>query len=191
MAARGKAGEDAYFDDEWMLDKLHRVGREIRKRYKVERKRRNPACIFPKIDLDFDRDPWNVERVNLKFGSGKKRDPVFEVRFGMDPETFEFSIKPVPLAWFHDEAFVRFLQEFVWQVPRDLGLVASMAHGGGQFSTSAKTWLQGSLLADDIATRLNHPELSTWISDYPNCDDRAFRATRRRFAAFRAVLEQY
>jgi hypothetical protein len=46
-------------------------------------------------------------------------------------------------------------------------------------------------LADDIATKLNHPELSTWIMDWPNPDDRAFRATRRRFQAFRDILQQY
>ena len=64
--------------------------------------------------------------------------------------------------------------------------MASMAHGGGQFSFSAKTYMQGSLLADDIAHRLDHPELSTWVLDYPNCDDRAFRASKARAAAFGA-----
>lgn len=190
-ATKGHAGEDAYFEDEWMLNKLRDVGREFKKRYKAGRKRGDPACIFPEFELEMDRDPWDVQRLNFKFSSGKKRDPTFEVRFGMDPETFEYSIKPVPLAWFHDDDFVRFLQKFVWDVPLELGLVASMAHGGGQFSTSAKTWLQGTLLADDITSKLNHPELSTWITDYPNGDDRALRATRRRFEAYRKVIAQY
>ena len=100
------------------------------------------------------------------------------MRFALDPETFEYSIKPVPLAWFYDAGFVRFLQSFVWEVAAQARAVASIAHGGGQFSLSAKTFLRGSLLADDIATRLNHPELATWIMDWPNPDDRAFRATR-------------
>jgi hypothetical protein len=191
MAAKGKTGEDAYFEDAWMRKKLHDVGRELKKRYKAGLKAGDPACVFPDFELEVDRDPWDVERLNFRFKSGKKRDPVFEVRFGMDPETFEYSIKPVPLAWFHDDDFVRFLQKFVWDVPLELGLVASMAHGGGQFSTSAKTWLVGSLLADDIATKLNHPELSTWITDYPNCDDRSFRATRRRLDAYRKIIAQY
>ena len=60
---------------------------------------------------------------------------------------------------------MRFLERFVWEVPRKRGLAPSIAHGGGQFSLSAKTFLHGSLLADDIATRLNHPELGTWIMD--------------------------
>ena len=67
-------------------------------------------------------------------------------------------------------------------MPHKLGLSPSIAHGGGQFSLSAKTFLTGSLLADDIADKLNHPELATWIMDWPNPDDRAFRATRRATA---------
>jgi hypothetical protein len=51
--------------------------------------------------------------------------------------------------------------------------------------------MRGSLLADDIATRLDHPELCTWIMDYPNPDDRAFRATASRLRAFERVLEAY
>jgi len=184
-------GEDAYFEDRWMLKKLHSVGRAIRKKYRRALRAGDAGCLFPELELGVDRDPWGVERVNLRFHSGGKSDEVFEVRLGLDPETFEYSIKPVPLVWFRDERFVRFLQVFLWDVPLRKKLGTSMAHGGGQFSFSAKTWLQGSLLADDIATRLNHPELATWISDYPNCDGRSFRATKRRFSAFQNVLEQY
>jgi hypothetical protein len=79
----------------------------------------------------------------------------------------------------------------VWNVPERLGLAPSIAHGGAQFSLSAKTFMRGSLLADDIATRLNHPELATWIMDYPNPDDRAFRATAKRLRAFETVLDAY
>ncbi len=190
MSAR-PGGEDAWMRDRWMLRKLHEVGHRLLESYERRRERGDSGCIFPDVELDVDRDPWDVERVNLRFSTGRARDPEFEVRFGLDPETFEYSIKPVPLAWFHDQRFVRFLSEFVWRVPRKLGLVASMAHGGGQFSFSAKTYLQGSLLADDIADRLNHPELATWINDYPNADARSFRATNERCAAFVRVIEQY
>ena len=113
------------------------------------------------------------------------------MRLSLDPETFEYSIKPVPLAWFYDERFVKLLEEFLWKVPRKLGLSCAIAHGGGQFSLSAKTFMIGSLLADDIAYKVSHPELATWMMDWPNPDDRAFRATRRRMAAFQAVVEQY
>ena len=115
----------------------------------------------------------------------------FEVRWTLDPETFEYSIKPVPLAWFYDRRFVAFLERFIWGAPLAAGLAPSIAHGGAQFSLSAKTFLGGSLLADDIADKLNHPELSTWIMDWPNPDDRAFRATRERHAAFERVLGEY
>lgn len=114
-----------------------------------------------------------------------------EVRVSLDPETFEYSIKPVPLAWFYDERWVTFLEEFLWKTPRKLGLSFAIAHGGGQFSLSAKTVMAGSLLADDIAAKLNHPELATWIMDWPNPDDRAFRATRQRRTAFEQILREY
>lgn len=186
-----RGDEDGWFESRWVLGRLRAIGRGLRDEYERRRARGDRACVFPAVDLDFDRDPWGVERVNLKFRSGRTDGPDFEVRFGLDPETFEYSIKPVPLSWFHDERFERFLSKVLWRVPREHGLVASMAHGGGQFSFSAKTYLQASLLADDIAYRLDHPELSTWICDYPNCDDRAFRATPSRAAAYEAVLDAY
>ncbi len=183
-------GEDAYFEDRWMLKKANAVGRRIVELYRKLAAEGDPACVFARVEREVDRDPWDVERQNLRF-SNARRGPDFELRFGLDPETFEFSIKPVPLAWLYDERFVAFLQRFVFDVPRKEKLVASMAHGGGQFSFSAKAFLGGSLLADDIATRVNHPELSTWILDYPNSDDRSFRATGRRLDAFRTTIDQY
>jgi hypothetical protein len=187
-------GEDDYFKDPYMLRTEKKVARALCKKYRALRRQGHPACMFAKAKLERDVDQWDVERENLIFhwdarGEGG-REP-FVVRFGMDPEVFEYSIKPVPLAWFYEERFVRFLQELVWDVPQELGLRAMMGHGGGQYSLSAKTFLQGSLLADEIAARLDHPELATWTLDFPNPDDRAFRATRERRAAFRAVLDAY
>ncbi|MEP7122254.1 MAG: hypothetical protein ABJE95_15140 [Byssovorax sp.] len=190
MSAR-PGGEDAYFEDGYMLGKLRRVGRAMEDRYNELRERRDPACLFGHVERKRDRDPWKVERVSLRFTAERGDEEAFEICFGIDPETFEFNIKPVPLTWLRDARFVRFLQLVVWDVPREHGLRPSIGHGGGQFSFSAKTWLQGSLLADDIATKLDHPELSTWICDYPNCDDRAFRATRARFEAFNRLLAAY
>jgi hypothetical protein len=191
MAAK-PGGEDAYFLSSYMLKTQKKVAKAIKKKYETRCKRGNhPACMFARVELDDDLDQWKVRRQNLLFHWEDDQFEPFEVRFTLDPETFEYSIKPVPLAWFYDERFVAFLEEFLWQVPLDLGLTASMAHGGAQFSLSAKTFLLGSLLADDIATKLNHPELSTWIMDWPNPDDRAFRATRRRFQAFRDILQHY
>ncbi len=184
-------GEDEYFDDAYMQRTARDIARAIEKRYCAQRKQGDAACVFSDVEHEQDVDQWKVKRQNLRFSWRDARSGTFEVRLGLDPETFEFSIKPVPIAWFYDPRFVRFLQQFVWDVPQSFGLRASIAHGGGQFSLSAKTYLQGSLLADDIASRLDHPELATWMMDYPNPDDRAFRATNRRRAAFERVLASY
>ncbi len=184
-------GEDAYFEDDYMVDTQKDVARAIKKKYERWRKEKHPNCMFASVDLHVDRDQWQVRRQNLDFHWADDTLEPFEVRFSLDPETFEYSIKPVPLAWFYDERFVGFLEEFLWKVPLKKGLVPSIAHGGAQFSVSAKTFLAGSLLADDIAYKLNHPELATWIMDYPNCDDRSFRATRQRLKAFQEVLGHY
>jgi hypothetical protein len=190
MAAE-EGGEDAYFKHPYMLRMQRKVARGIRKHYLARQKKKDPACIFARVELERDVDQWKVERQNLVYSRSKGSDDTFEVRFGLDPETFEFSIKPVPVAWLYEAGFVRFLQRFVWDIPLRCGLAPSIAHGGGQFSFSAKTFMRGSLLADDIATRLDHPELCTWIMDYPNPDDRAFRATAARLRAFERVLEAY
>ena len=187
-----EGGEDLYFEDDYILGTQEKVARAIKKKYEAKcRKGRRPSCIFDRVKLFADQDQWDVRRQNLNFYWPDDNLEPFEVRFTLDPETFEYSIKPVPLAWFYDERFVSFLEEFLWGVPEDKGLRPSIAHGGGQFSLSAKTFLVGSLLADDIAYKLNHPELATWVMDFPNCDDRSFRATRQRFEAFRKVLQHY
>lgn len=184
-------GDDAYFRDDYMLKTQKKVARTIKKRYKAQRQEGRAHCLFARVELDDDLDQWQVRRQNLLFYWADDSLEPFEVRFTLDPETFEYSIKPVPLAWFYDERFVAFLEELLWKVPRKLGLSCAIAHGGGQFSLSAKTFLTGSLLADDIAYKVSHPELASWIMDWPNPDDRAFRATRLRLAAFQKVLRHY
>ncbi len=184
-------GEAAYFEDDYMLRTQKKVVRSIRQRYEEQRKAGKAHCMFTRVKLEDDLDQWQVRRQNLLFHWGDEKLDPLEVRLSLDPETFEYSIKPVPLAWFYDERFMEFLEEFLWKTPRKLGMSFAVAHGGGQFSLSAKTVMNGSLLADDIATRLNHPELATWMMDWPNPDDRAFRATVRRTAAFRQILNDY
>ena len=184
-------GEVDYFGDEYMLATQKKVAKKIQKKYEAARAAADPSCVFAAVEVEADEDPWQVRRQNLRFHWDDRDLEPFEVRFGLDPETFEFSIKPVPLVWFYDPRFVAFLEEYVWAVPHDLGLSSSIAHGGAQFSFSAKTFLGGSLLADVIAAKLNHPELALWTLDWPNCDDRSFRATRERFQSFRDVLDQY
>lgn len=185
-------GEDTYFRSDYMVGKQRKVSADIRRRYEKRRRRHDdPACIFRRVTEESDLDQWGVARRTLSFRWKDRALENFEVRFSLDPETFEYSIKPVPLAWFYDPRFERFLEQFLWKTPLENGLSTSIAHGGAQFSISAKTYLTGSLLADDIATKLNHPELALWTMDWPNPDDRSFRATAERFTAFKTTLDQY
>lgn len=191
LSALGEKGEDAYFKDDYMLGTQREVARAIARRYRSKREEGADHCMFAECDLEEEVDQWKVKRQNLHFRWEDDDLDDLECKFALDPETFEWSIKPVPLVWFYDPRFVRFMEEFLWKVPLKCGLSVSMAHGGGQFSVSAKNYLHGSLLADEVAYKLNHPELSTWIMDWPNCDDRAFRATRRRYEAFKRVIDAY
>lgn len=190
MAAK-PGGEDAYFQDNYMLNTQRKVARTIKQRYQDQCRKGRPYCLFARVELEEELDKWGIQRQNLRFHWADAKLESLEVRFGLDPETFEYSIKPVPLVWFYDKRFLAFLEKFLWKVPYRLGLSCAIAHGGGQFSLSAKTFLTGSLLADDIAYRVSHPELASWIMDYPNPDDRSFRATRQRLAAFQEVLKHY
>ena len=186
-----REGEDAYFRDPYMLKTEKKVAKAIQKRYRAQREASADQCLFAHVDVHKGRDPWGIERRRIRFYWADDGLEPFVVGFGLDPETFEFGIKPVPLAWFYEERFVAFLEEFIWQVPRQLGLSCAMAHGGGQFHLSMKTFLTGSLLADDIAFRLSHPELATWAMDFPEADNRPFRATDERKRAFESMLNHY
>ena len=190
-AAAREDGEWEYFQDAYMLSMQKRVAKAMVRAYDAARRAADPLCVFASVDRKRDVDPWQVRRQNLHFRFGSSRMDDFEMKWGMDPETFEFSVKPVPLAWFYDERFVAFLDLICWKVPSSYGLSPTVVHGGCQFSLSAKTFLVRSLLADDLADHLNHPELALWTMDWPNPDDRSLRATGPRFSAFRRVLEEY
>lgn len=185
-----KGDEYGFFCDEKILAKQERLAKRIVATYRALRDEGHPDCPFAVVERERSRDPYGLRRQDLYFSDGRG-GPGLEVRISLDPETFEIPIKPVPLSWLYDGRFVRFLQRFVWEEPRRARLYASMAHGGGQFCFSAKTFLTGSLLPDSIAYRLNHPEFVSWITDFPNPDSRGFRATRKRFLAFRSALESY
>jgi hypothetical protein len=184
-------GEDVYFNHRHMKGVVRKVARGIARLWERAARRGAGWTLFRGVKVKEKLDPWKVLRAECEFQFSRSSREDFEVKFGMDPSTFEFGIKPVPLAWLYDERFAEFLDHLIFGVPRKMGLTPSMLNGGGQFHLSAKSYLTGSLLADDLATRLNHPELSTWIMDWPNCDDRALRATPARFAACRQVLADY
>jgi len=189
-----KEGEDGYFEDPYMLGTLKKVAVDFVRLWRKRRAKYDPSCYFDSVERKKELDKWESVRQNLEFKwpeTKKKKLRDFEVRWTIDPETFEYSIKPVPLVWFYDPWFLAFLETFVWGAPLAAGLKPSLAHGGGQFSMSAKTLMGGSLLADIIAEKLNHPGLSTWIMDWPNPDARSFRATSERFAAFTRILDEY
>ena len=186
-----EGGEDAYFLEDYMLGTLRKVARQIVKTWRKAEKKKDRDCFFDSVKRTKELDQWKDIRQNVTFQWDDRKLGDFEVKWTMDPETFEYGIRPVPLAWFYDERFIGFLEKFVWAVPLAAGLTPSMAHGGAQFSLSAKTFMTGSLLADTIADKLNRPELAMWIFDWPNADDRSFRATRDRCAAFARIVDEY
>ncbi len=190
LAAR-EGGEVDYFEHPYMLELQERIARRIVERYQADLAAGAPTSLFGSVHLRKEKDPWGFRRQGLRFRFREPGHRDLKVRVTTDPETIEFSIKPVPLEWFHLDEFVDFLQAYIWDVPASLGLVGTLLHGGCQFSISAKTFMVGSLLVDDIATRLNHPELSCFVMDFPNPDDRPFRATRKRYDAFRRLIEAY
>ena len=182
-------GEDAYFKTPTCSRRRRRSpGRSASATRHSSGKGRS-HCMFARVELDEDLDPWKVRRQNLSFHWADDDLEPLQVRFGLDPETFEYSIKPVPLAWFYDERFVAFPRGVLLEGAAESRAVLRIAHGGGAVLALGQDLPDGSLLADDIAYKLSHPELATWIMDWPNPDDRAFRATRPRLAAFRAGLE--
>lgn len=183
--------EDSYFESGPLLKMERTIAKAMAKLYRGALKRGKRWCIFDDVERIKTRDPFGVDRQALRFRWKSDLAEPMELSVGIDPATFEYTLKPVPLQWLYDARFKRLLQKLVWGVSHDLGLSTSMLNGGGQFHLSAKTFLESSLLADDIASRLDHPELATWIMDWPNCDGRSLRATERRFQAFRDIIHAY
>src|SRR5437899_10937879 len=105
-----------------MLRTERAVARAIVERYRAKREGGDEAVLLRRVRVKEGPDQWQVTRQDLKFQWADEELEAFEVRFTLDPETFEYSIKPVPLVWFYDERFVAFLQEFLWKTPRKRGL---------------------------------------------------------------------
>ena len=189
--ARTHKGELLFFQDPYMLRMQERLAERAKKKYDRRLRKGDPDCMFASATVAEDEDPWGWTRKKVVFSWAQPGLANFEFRISLDPETFEYTIKPLPVAWLYEPRFVRFLQKFVWDVAQKLGLVPSIAHGGGQFAISAKTFLHGSVLVDDLAAKLNHPELANFVMDFPNPDDRSFRATRPRLEAFARIVEAY
>ena len=93
-------GEAAYFKSAYMLKTQRKVARTIRKRYEAQLRKGRSHCMFACVELDEELDAWNEHRQSLRFRWADDDLEPLQVRFGLDPETFEYSVKPVPLAWF-------------------------------------------------------------------------------------------
>jgi hypothetical protein len=105
MAAK-PGGDDAYFLDRYMLETQQRIANGIKRKYRKHRADGHPYCMFARVERDADLDQWQVRRQGLLFHWSDANAEPFEARVSLDPETFEYSIKPVPLTWFYDERFV-------------------------------------------------------------------------------------
>ena len=187
------AGQARFFTHKYLLGREKAVAKGILGSYRQAQQQQAPWCLFDRLGRREKLDDWQVPCQDLGFRCHGDDSPhhALHLRIGMEPATLKYRIQPVPLSWLYDARFVRLLQELVWDVPQALGLYPTMNGGGGQFSLSAKTYLGGSLLCDDLADKFNHPELACWTLDFPNANHRSFRATRARRAAFAQVIEQY
>jgi hypothetical protein len=173
MAAE-PGGEDAYFRRSLHARTQARIANAIKRKFRKHRAAAQPTAMFARVERDDDLDQWQVRRQNLvfhwrmrmqnhsrcAFRSIRKRSNTASNRFRSPGFTTSDSLRSSIIS----SGSSAEARPFVF-----------IAHGGGQFSLSAKTFLTGSLLADDIAYKASHPELATWIMDWPNPDDRAFR----------------
>ncbi|HRI52190.1 MAG TPA: hypothetical protein PLW65_18585 [Pseudomonadota bacterium] len=182
-------GEDSFFSHKNTLHLEKSAAKALVSRYRQAQQSKEPWCLFDSCERQQETDPRRGSRRSFLF-SGRGDGGVL-LHLGMDAGTLLFRLEQVPLRWLYDPRFVRFLQELVWEVPRSLGLTPTLTAGGGEFAVSAKTYLDGSLLCDDLADRFNHPELACWTMDLPRAHSRSFRATRKRRAAFNRIIEEY
>ena len=103
-----EAGEDKYFKSNVMLRLERKVAQGIRDKYEEKRKGGESYCMFAKVKIEEDMDQWEVKRQNVEFRWPDGNLEPFTVRISLDPETIEYSIKPVPLAWLYDNRLVHF-----------------------------------------------------------------------------------
>jgi hypothetical protein len=88
-------GEDLYFKDPWMLKTEKKIGKKIAERYAALRADGRAYAMFDRVERDTDQDPWGTKRQNLHFRWREKGFEDFEVKLSIDPEIFEYSVKPI------------------------------------------------------------------------------------------------
>ena len=187
----GAAGEAKFFAHKNTLHLEKSAAKALASKYRQAQQSKEPWCLFDSCERQEAPDPRRGPRRSLLFSGRGESASGLRLHLGMAAGTLAFCLGPVPLRWLYDPRFVRFLQELLWDVPRSLGLVPTLSAGGGEFSVSAKTYLDGSLLCDDLADKFNHPELACWTMDLPRAHSRGFRATRQRRAAFNRIIGEY
>lgn len=184
--ATAAADEARFFAHKHTLQLEKSLAKAIAGKYRAARARQEPWCLFETCERP-------EELRGLVFGcpeEGKVCDAL-RIRITAAPGAFCCHVEPFPLRWLYEPLFVRFLQELLWEVPLDLGLLPTATAGGGEFAISAKSLLPGSLLCDVVADKFNHPELACWTQDTPRAASRGFRATRQRRAAFDRIIKLY
>lgn len=162
-------------------------------KYQKGQSKKEPWCLFDSCERQDDAAPQHGSRRSLVFRCQEEGSELAALRIHIaaTPGAFTCHVEPFPLRWLYDPRFVRFLQELLWDVPLGLGLSPTISGGGGEFAVSAKNYLSGSLLCDELADKFNHPELACWTLDTPRAASRGFRSTRERRAAFDRIIKQY
>jgi hypothetical protein len=189
--SRTAVGEDKFFSHKSTLHLEKVTAKALLNKYRQAQQSKEPWCLFDSCERQQEPEAQLGRRRSLLFSGRGEGQSGLRIHLGMSAGTLRFHVAPLPLRWLYEPRFVRFLQELLWEVPRALGLAPTLSGGGGEFAVSAKTYLDGSLLCDDLADRFNHPELACWTMDLPRPNSRGFRATRQRRAAFNRIIEEY
>jgi hypothetical protein len=194
-------GEARFAGHKYVVGRQEALARRLLKKYRKALSQAEPFCLFSQVEYGNrrtkkpkprDRRPASsAPSLLFRCQGDDATEHELPVRIGLAEASLCLETGMVPLRWLYDPRFVQFLHVLAWATPLALGLLPTMARGGGGFAVSAKTYLQGSLVADELADRFNHPELACWTMDWPRSDSRSFRATRPRRAAFARILAQY
>jgi hypothetical protein len=127
-------GRDFFHDPYHASDAENHFPRHGPRLQRRDRKRGTTRASF--IASTWTRiDQWGVRRQNLPSGGKTTSSSHSKCDSVMDPETFEYSIKTGPLVWFYDARFRPVSPAICLGRPQKLGLLPSMPHGGGQFSS--------------------------------------------------------
>lgn len=192
IAAAG-ADERRFFAHKHTLHLEKALAKALIGKYQKAQTKKEPWCLFDSCERQDTLDAHHGRSRGLVFRCDDNGAPCDALRIHITsgPGALCCQVDPIPLRWLYDPRFVRFLQELLWDVPLSLAMSPTAGGGGGEFALSAKGFLTGSLLCDELADRCNHPELASWTLDTPRAASRGFRTTRVRRAAFEHVIEQY